>query len=180
MFISTALAATQEAAHGSEGVFPPFDSSSFVSQLLWLTITFGLFYILMAKVVIPRISSILEVRRDRISRDLDEAQRLKEESDAALAAYEQELAEARADAHRIAQQARDKAKGEADEKRSLVEADLNAKTAASEKHIASIKAKALGEVDTIAGDTIAIIVKELIGTNTSKADIAKALSSIAR
>jgi len=180
MFISTALAATQEAAHGSKGVFPPFDSSSFVSQLLWLTITFGLFYLLMARVVIPRISGILEVRRDRISRDLDEAQRLKEESDAALAAYEQELAEARADAHRIAQEARDKAKNEADQKRSVVEADLNAKTAASEKQIASIKAQALGEVDAIAGDTVAVIVKELIGANLTKVDIAKALSSAAR
>jgi F-type H+-transporting ATPase subunit b len=180
MFISTAYAATQEAAHGAEGVFPPFDSSSFASQLLWLTITFGLFYFLMSKVVIPRIAGILEVRRDRITRDIDEAQRLKDESDAALAAYEQELAEARANAHSIAQQARDKAKAEAEERRSAVEADLNAKTAASEKQIAAIKAKALGEVDAIASDTVAAIVKELTGANVSKADIAKALSSTAK
>lgn len=180
MFISTAFAATQEAAHGGSGVFPPFDSSSFASQLLWLAITFGFFYVVMSKVIVPRISGILGVRRDRISRDLDEAQRLKEESDAALAAYEQELAEAKASAHRIAQEAKDKAKAEAEAKRLASEADLNAKLSESEKQIAAIKAKALGEVDGIAIDTATEIVRELVGGTVTKAEIAKAVTSLAR
>ena len=58
---------------GHEAGFPPFDSSTFPSQLLWLAITFGLFYIFMNKVVVPRIGGILEHRRDRIAKDLDEA-----------------------------------------------------------------------------------------------------------
>jgi len=180
MFISTAFAASEEAAHGASGAFPPFDPSSFASQLLWLAITFGVFYLLMSKVVIPRISGILGVRRDRISRDLDEAQRLKEESDAAMAAYEQELTEARNSAHAIAQEAKDKAKAEAEAKRSASEAALNEKLAASEKQIAEIKAKALGEVDGIAIDTVSEIVKELVGTSATKADIAKAVSAVTR
>jgi len=177
MFISKAFAATEEAAHGASGVFPPFDFSSFASQLLWLAITFGIFYMLMSRVAIPRISGILGVRRDRIARDLDEAQRLKEESDAALAAYEQELAEARNSAHAIAQEARDKAKAEADAKRNAVEDDLNEKLEASEKQIGEIKAKALSEVDGIASDTVTLIVKELIGTSVTKADAAKAVTA---
>ena len=180
MFISQAWAATEEAAHGAKGVFPPFDTSSFASQLLWLTITFGLFYALMSKLVIPRISGILEVRRDRITRDLDEAQRLKDESDAAIAAYEQELAEARIRANTIGQDARDKAKAAADDKRNAVESDLNDKLAQSEKQIADIKAKALGEVDQIATDTAMVIVKEMLGGTVSKTAIAKAVSSITR
>ena len=178
MFISKAYAATQEAADGASGAFPPFDSASFASQLLWLAITFGIFYLLMSRVAIPRISGILGVRRDRIARDLDEAQRLKEESDAALAAYEQELAEARNSAHAIAQEARDKAKAEADTKRNAVEAELNEKLASSEKKIADIKAKALGEVDGIASETVTQIVRELIGGTVTKADAAKAVTAI--
>ncbi len=73
-----------KARHGS-GVFPPFDSTHFASQLLWLAITFGLFYLLMSKVIIPRIGGILETRHDRIAQDLDEASRLKGEADAAIA-----------------------------------------------------------------------------------------------
>src|SRR5690606_15842199 len=86
---------TGVAEHGSEGGFPPFLVETYPSQLLWLAITFGLFYLFLMRVVLPRIGGILEVRRDRIAQDLDQAARMKEEADAAVAAYEQELAEAR-------------------------------------------------------------------------------------
>lgn len=160
-------------------MFPPFDSSTFASQLLWLIITFGIFYYLMSKVIIPRLSGILGTRRDRIARDLDEAQRLKEDSDAALAAYEQELAEARKNAGNIAQEAREKAKTEAEAQRSKAEASLNEKLAGAEKQIATIKTKALAEVDGIAADTAAEIVRQLVGGTVSKAEITKAVSAAA-
>ncbi|WP_209000638.1 hypothetical protein [Labrenzia sp. DG1229] len=80
--------------------FPPFDATTFASQLLWLAITFGVFYWIMKNVAMPRIAGILEDRKDRIAGDLSEANRLKDETDAAIAAYEQALAEARNKAHR--------------------------------------------------------------------------------
>ena len=71
MFLYSMLASTTDAAAQGEKIFPPFDQSLYPSQLLWLLITFGLFYFLMSRMVLPRIASILEVRRDRISQDLD-------------------------------------------------------------------------------------------------------------
>ncbi|MCB1387145.1 MAG: F0F1 ATP synthase subunit B [Nitratireductor sp.] len=191
MFVTTVLTASTEtvvegaehaAEHGAAagGVFPPFDPSSFASQLLWLAITFGIFYYVVSKVIIPRLSGILGTRRDRISRDLDEAQRMKEESDAALAAYEQELAEARRSAGQIAQEARDKAKAEADARRGEAEGRLNEKLAVSEKEIAAIKAKALSEVDGIATDTATEIVRQLVGGTATRADVAKAVAAAAK
>ena len=164
------------AEHNGGGTFPPFDSSTFSSQLLWLAITFGLFYYLMAKVALPRISSILEDRSDRIAQDLDEANRLKSESDEAIAAYEQELAEAKSSAHSIAQEARDSAKAALDEKRSKVEAELAEKIGEAEKRIADIKATAMGEVGSIAEDTASAVVSELIGGRVTKAEISKAVA----
>lgn len=184
MFISKALAATSEATHGggheSGSGFPPFDPTYFASQLLWLAITFGLFYFLMARVVIPRISSILETRKDRISQDLDEAQRLKDESDHAHAAYEQELAEAKQKAHAIAQEAKDAAKLEADAERAKVEEGLAKKLSTAEAKIAKIKTAALAEVGTIAADAADAIVKELIGGKLTKAELTKAVSAAAK
>ncbi len=177
MFISQALAATEEAAHSGGGTFPPFDPTYFASQLVWLTITFGLFYLIMDRVVIPRLAGILEVRRDRISRDLDETQRLNAEADAAHAAYEHELAEAKRNAHQIGSEATDKAKQEAAQAREKVEAELAGKMAEAEALIAEIKTKALGEVDTIAADSVGEIVKQLIGGKLTKADITKAVSA---
>lgn len=163
-------------AHGS-GLFPPFDSSTFPSQILWLAITFGLFYLFLKKVVLPRIGGILEVRRDRIAQDLDQAARMKGEADAAVAAYEQELAEAKANANTIGQQARDKARADAEAERKRVEAELERRLEEAEASIASIKTKAMTEVGTIAEETAAAIVGELVGGSVDKAAVAAAVKS---
>lgn len=157
------------------GVFPPFDSSTFASQLLWLAITFGLFYLLMSKVIVPRIGGILEHRRDRIAQDLDEANRLKEEADNAIAAYEQELADARKKASVIADTAREKAKAAAEAERVSTEAELGVKMAEAEKSISAIKIKALADVDTIAEDAASDVVKHLLGGAVTKAEVAAAI-----
>lgn len=172
MFITQAIAAEEATA---SGVFPPFDPASFASQILWLVITFGIFYMVMSRVVIPRLAGILEVRHDRISRDLDETERLKNEADAAHAAYEHELAEAKKNAHLIASEATEKAKAESSAQREKVEADLANKMAEAEARIAGIKNKAMAEVGKIASDTTVEIVKDLIGGKLTKAEIAKAV-----
>jgi len=169
---------SETGAYGGEaasGVFPPFDSSTFASQLLWLAITFGLFYLLMSKVIVPRIGGILEHRRDRIAQDLDEANRLKEEADDAIAAYEQELADARKKASAIAETAREKAKAAAEAERASTEVELGAKMADAEKSISAIKTKALADVDTIAEDAAADMVKHLLGGAVTKAEVAAAI-----
>ncbi|WP_394890710.1 F0F1 ATP synthase subunit B [Mesorhizobium sp. AaZ16] len=166
----------EDAAHGG-GAFPPFDPSTFPSQLLWLAITFGLFYLFLKRVVLPRVGGILEVRRDRIAQDLDQAARMKSEADAAVAAYEQELAEARAKSNAIAQQARDKAKADADAERKTVEAALEKKLGEAEARIAAIKSSAMKEVGSIAEQTASTIVQELVGAKVDKADVAAAVAA---
>ena len=110
------------------------------------------------------------MRHDRIQQDLDQASRLKEEADAAVAAYEQELADARAKANVIGQEARDGAKASAEAERKKVEASLDKKLGDAEAHIASIKAAAMKEVGTIAEDTAGAIVQELVGGKVDKGD----------
>ncbi|OHV85537.1 F0F1 ATP synthase subunit B [Ensifer sp. LCM 4579] len=176
--VHTETGVAHEGEHGS-GVFPPFDSSHFASQLLWLAITFGLFYLLMSKVIIPRIGGILETRHDRIAQDLDEASRLKGEADAAIAAYEQELSDARAKGHSIADTAREAAKNKASADRVAVEADLAKKIAAAETRIADIKTKALSDVGAIAEETATAVVTQLIGGTVTKAEISAAVKASA-
>lgn len=174
-----AAATTEHAgseAHGG-GKFPPFDPTHFPSQLLWLAITFGLFYLFLKKVVLPRLGGILEVRRDRIAQDLDQAARMKAEADAAVAAYEQELAEARTNANAIAQEARDKARADADAERKSVEASLDKKLADAESRIAAIKASAMTEVGTIAEDTAAEIVQALAGGKADRTAVGAAVKA---
>lgn len=167
-----------EQAEGHGPSFPPFDASTFPSQLLWLAITFGLFYLFLKKVVLPRVGGILEDRSARISGDLDEAARMKAEADAAVAAYEQELAEAKAKANAIAQEAQDASKAEAEAERKKVEESLGKKLAEAEAQIATIKSNAMREVGSIAEETSAAIVQQLTGGKIDKAAIAAAVKSI--
>lgn len=169
-----------EAAHGGSDVFPPFDPTHMPSQLLWLAVTFGLFYLFLKRAALPRIGNILEIRRDRIAQDLDQAARMKDEADAAVAAYEQELAEARRKAGLIGQDARDKAKTAAEAERRRVEDKLNADLAAAEERIASIKRTAMKDVDQIASDTASAIIQQLLGTRVDGKDVAAAVKSSAR
>jgi len=169
-----------EAPAGAEHVkapFPPFEPTYFPSQLLWLAITFGLFYLFLNKVVLPRIGGILEVRRDRIANDLDTAARLKEEADAAIAAYEQELADARAKSNKIANEARDKAKAEADAERKVVEAALATKLAEAESRIGEVRASAMKDVGAIAEETATAIVQALVGS-ADRGAVASAVKSV--
>jgi F-type H+-transporting ATPase subunit b len=161
-----------------EGMFPPFDASTFPSQILWLAITFGLFYLFLKKVIMPRLGGILDVRENRIAQDIEQANRMKGDADAAVAAYEQELAEAKANANAIGQKARDGARADAETERKKVEAELERKLADAEAHIATIKASAMKEVGGIAEDTASVIVRELIGGNVDKAAVSAAVKSV--
>ncbi len=105
-------AANTEAPGGPPNeAFPPFDRDTFPSQLFWLAICFIALYVMTARLVRPRVGGIIEGRNRRIAGDLAEASRLKGESDAAIAAYEKALADARARAQAIAAETRDKLQG---------------------------------------------------------------------
>ncbi|WP_068318440.1 F0F1 ATP synthase subunit B [Polycladidibacter hongkongensis] len=172
---------TGTVAHGGEagGAFPPFDSTTYPSQLLWLAITFGLFYLLMSKVVLPRIGGILEDRRDRIAGDMAEASRLKQESEAAVASYEQALADARAQAGKMAREAADAAKASSDAARTKAEAELADKLAKAEESIDKIKQGALAQVGDIAAQTTQELVKAAIGGEAPSKDVAdKAVAAV--
>lgn len=172
---------TEAKAHHDEGAaFPPFDASTFPSQLLWLALTFGALYYLMSRVALPRIAEILETRRDRIASDLGDAERLRQETDDAIASYEQALAEARAKASATAQEARDKAAAEMAKHQAEADASFAARMAEADSKISSMKADALSNVETIATDAAASIVETLLGESADGKEVAGAVAAAAK
>ena len=73
---------------GHGGGFPPFESSTFASQLVSLAIAFVALYVIVSRIALPRVESVIDARQNAIEGDLAAAQKLKDESDAALKAYE--------------------------------------------------------------------------------------------
>ena len=164
-----------EAHGGGHGVFPPLDSKTFPSQLFWLVIFFAALYVLMSKFALPRVSAILAKRKARIDGDLSRAQALKNETEAAVKAYEKALADARSRANDIARETREAVTKDVDAESHKLDEALAQKVAAAESKIAASKAKALDAVEDIAADSAAEIVAALGGGKVTKAAIAKAL-----
>ncbi|MFC0283853.1 F0F1 ATP synthase subunit B' [Camelimonas abortus] len=165
--------------HAASTAFPPFESATFASQLLWVTISFAVLYFLMSRIALPRIAKVMEDRQNRITADLAEAQKLRAESEEAVAAYEKALAEARANAQAIAQKARDEMAAEFEAKRKALEADLAAQIAAAEETIRANAAAAMANVRDIAAEAASAIVERLTGVAPERAEVEAALNRAA-
>ena len=166
-----------EAAHKT--VFPPFDPAHFASQILWFALAFAVLYFLMSRMALPQIGSILEKRKARIEGDLKEAERLKGETEKAIGAYEKALAEAKANAHTIAEETRASIKADLDGKRKVVEDDLSKKIVEAEARINANKNEALGRVNEIAAETTEAVVRQLTG-DANAGDISAAVAGVVK
>jgi F-type H+-transporting ATPase subunit b len=176
---SGATTATTEVPAGAHSSFPPFDAGTFANQILWLAITFAALYVIMSRIAVPQIGTILENRRVRIDGDLREAERLRQETEKAAAAYEEALAEARRNAHAIAEETRSGIKADLDNKRMSVEADLAGQLAAAEASLDQSKTAALTNVDEIAAETAAALAAQLSVKVTAK-EARDAVAAVAR
>lgn len=169
-----------EQPEGHSGVFPPFETSTFASQVLWLAIAFGLLYWLMSRLALPRVAGIIDARTSKIASDLKAAQVMKTESDAAVAAYEASLNQARARSHAIASETRDAVGAEAETTRKGLEAELSQRLASAEETINATKATALGSVRSIASDAASAIVEKLTGRAPEPGSVETAVDAAVR
>lgn len=144
-------------------------------QLVWLAITFGVLYLLMVWIALPRIGNVIERRAAHIAGDLQAADKFRRETEEAIAAYEQALAEAKQKAHAIVEDGRARLKAETDAERAKLEKVLAVKSAEAEARIEKAKAAAMKDVNAVAAEVAADIVRELTGTAAPKDDIEKAV-----
>jgi F-type H+-transporting ATPase subunit b len=165
--------------HGS-GTLPQLDTSTYPSQLLWLVIVFGALYLLLSKVLLPKIANALETRQSRIAADLAQAEQLNDDARKASEAYDAALADARVKANAIAQENRAEVLKELEAEQSKVDAQLADKLAKAEKQIASTREKAMGEVENIAGQLVDDVVQELTGSKPSAAAVKSAIAAANR
>ncbi|MGQ0445341.1 MAG: F0F1 ATP synthase subunit B family protein [Beijerinckiaceae bacterium] len=160
--------------HG-ESTFPPFDAANFAPMLIWLSFSFGLLYLLMSKIALPRVESILRTRAHTIASDIKEANVLRACAEEAAAAHDKTIAGAKAEALAHAQETHAKLNAETEANRLVLEAELTAALAASERQILAMKTAAMGNVEAIAGDAAAAIVSRITGKPADQEAIARAI-----
>ena len=166
-----------EADGGHKAPFPPFEKSTFASQLVSLLIAFVALYLIVSRIALPRVGSLLDERQNAIDGDLAAAQKLKDESDAALKAYESELAAARSRAQAISAETREKLNAASEAERKTLEERLSLKLAEAEKTIASTREAAMSNVRGIAADAAAAIVQRLTGVLPDGASLDRAVDA---
>jgi F-type H+-transporting ATPase subunit b len=173
------IAGTGTPASGGPGEtsFPPFDPANFTPMLIWLSLSFGLFYLLMSKIALPRVESILHARARKITKDIGEANAFRARSEEAAAAHDKTIADAKARALALGQETHARLTAETETNRLALEAELNARLAASETQILEMKGKAMGNVEAIAGEAAAAIVQHITGQPADPTAIARAIAT---
>jgi F-type H+-transporting ATPase subunit b len=152
---------TEADAHGR--AFPPFQKDTFASQLVSLLVAFVALYLIVSRIALPRVGGLLDERQNVIDGDLADAQKLKDDSDSALKAYESELAAARSRAQAISAENREKLNAASEVERKTLEEQLSLKLAEAEKTITATREAAMSNVRGIAADAAAAIVQRLTG-----------------
>ena len=148
---------------GHKAPFPPFQKDTFASQLVSLLVAFVALYLIVSRIALPRVGGVIDARQNAIEGDLNAAQKLKDESDAALKAYESELAAARSRAQAIGAETREKLNAASEAERKTLEQQLSVKLAEAEKTIAATRETAMSNVRGIAAEAASAIVQRLIG-----------------
>lgn len=168
-----------DAAHGAAEAagpgMPQLDFSTWGNQIFWLIVTLVAIYLILSRIALPRIASVLAERQGRITNDIAAAEELKAKAEAAEAAYEKALLDARAEAANIVAQTKADIQSDLNAAIEKADAQIAVKTAEGEKIIAEIRANALDSVKPVAKDTAAEIVIAM-GGNADADVISKAVA----
>ncbi|HEY5338747.1 MAG TPA: hypothetical protein VIJ85_11115 [Rhizomicrobium sp.] len=167
----------QPAPAQAKGGFPPFDTTTFPSQIFWLVITFGFLFVVVWRVAGPRINGAITTRRDKINGDIAEAQKHRGDAEAASAAYQTSLAGARARATALADENRKGIAGEIDKAKAAADAQVQDAMAKAETRIQATRVQARASVTQAAQDAAITIVARLTGDTVSADEAAAAVKA---
>jgi F-type H+-transporting ATPase subunit b len=143
---------------------PQLDVSTFVPQLVWLAIWFGLLYLILSRIALPKIAVAIEARRRQRDGDLARAARLKADAEAANANFLRLMAEARVQAQAVLKETSDRLAAEAAQRQQALSEQLAQQIDEAERRIAASKTQALTEMRGIAVDVGRAVVEKLTGT----------------
>ena len=162
-------------AGAPEAGLPQLNPEHFSSQVFWLAITFGLLFIVLWRITLPKIESGLSARKSRIDGDLGAAERSKKEASDALAEYEAALAQARGRALAMADENRKRIVGEIDAMKNAADAKALDAMSKAEARISAERTKAEGNIRAAAAEAAASIVERLLGVPVSNDEAVKAV-----
>ena len=153
------------------GGMPQLNPEFWISQIFWLIITFGVLFIILTKVILPKISDNLETRKSQILENIETADKQKEESQKKIDEYEKIILDSKLKAKNYFNEVREKILDDINKKRTTLENELDEEIGEVEKELSDLKQKSREKINKIAAETSAELIKELIGVEVNSSSI---------
>ena len=154
----------------SEGM-PQLNPEFWVSQIVWLVLTFGILYIVLSKLILPKISDNLESRKSQILENIETAETQREESEKKLKELEKIILESKIEAKNYFNEARQKILEDISNKRVALEKDIDNEISAVEQEVNNLKITSNEKIKKIAIETSSELIKQLIGEEANNSSI---------
>ena len=170
----------KEAFAAESGGMPQLNPEFWVSQIFWLVLTFGIMYLVLSKLILPKISNNLESRKSQILENIEAAEKQREDSETKLKEYDQIILKSKTEANGILNQAREKAIKDINAKRDVLDKQIDEEISKAEEEIQALRDNAPDKINKIAIDTSSELLQKLIGAEVNNSSISAIVDDLSR
>jgi len=170
----------KEVFAAESGGMPQLNPEFWISQIFWLTLTFGILYIILSKIILPKISSNLELRKSQIQENIEAAEKQRESSESKLKEYDDIVLKSKLKAKNIFKDAREKALKNINSKKETLDKQIDEEIKKAEQEIIVLKKSAPEKINKIAIETSSELVKKLIGAEVNNSSISAIVNDLTK
>jgi F-type H+-transporting ATPase subunit b len=169
-----------EAFAAESGGMPQLNPEFWISQIFWLTLTFGILYIILSKLILPKISDNLESRKSKILENIEAAEKQRENSEEKLKEYEEIVSKSKMEAKSIFNQAREKALKDITAKKEVLDKQIDEEISKAEQEIKELQSGAAEKINKIAIETSSELIQKLIGAEVNNSSISAIVDDLSK
>jgi len=169
-----------EAFAAESGGMPQLNPEFWISQIFWLTLTFGILYIVLSKLILPKISDNLESRKSQILENIEAAEKQRQNSEEKLKEYEEIVSKSKMEAKNIFNQAREKALKDISAKKDVLDKQIDDEIGKAEQEIKELQKSAADKINKIAIETSSELIQKLIGAEVNNSSISAIVDDLSR
>ena len=170
----------KEVFAAESGGMPQLNPEFWISQIFWLTLTFGILYIVLSKLILPKISANLELRKSQIQENIEAAEKQREDSETKLKEYDDIVLKSKFEAKNIFKDSRDKVLKDINSKKETLDKQIDEEIKKAEKEIELFKKGAPEKINKIAIETSLELVKKLIGADINNSSISAIVDDLSK
>ena len=170
----------KEVFAAESGGMPQLNPEFWISQIFWLTLTFGVLYIVLSKLILPKISANLELRKSQIQENIEAAEKHRESSESKLKEFEKIIQKSKLDGKNIFKDARDKVFKDISSKKEILDKQIDDEIKKVEQEIVALKKSAPEKINKIAIETSSELVKKLIGAEVNNSSISAIVEDLSK